>query len=167
MAAEVAPKHNEVLLPPEQVSEIEVPKEDEIVALVCVIKPQLFNIEGKPITADSPEGKLAINRHSIEIAKAGTKPFKVRSNMFMKMPRAIADWHVAKAKRFDQSNPLMLIIKSLEDVKGGGKKVAALTKTEQLIQQLISLGTISDATMVENFNDSELEQLVASESAKK
>ena len=84
----------------EVVTEIQTRSEDEIVALFCDYK----NAPGT--TGDD----------SVEIVKGGEAFFKLKAGQFKKMTRAVAQWHVGKASRWDVGNPLTLSIKTLDEI---------------------------------------------------
>ena len=148
------PKHQELLVAPEALAELEVERAEEIVALVCIVNPSL--------DLNDPAVKLLVNRHALEVAKAGTKPFKMRPDKFLKMKRADAEWHVAKVRRNDLTNPLMLVIKNLDEIKGGGKAPAAATYHEKLIAQAIKERLITQESDAENVSDDELAKMLKS-----
>lgn len=95
--------------PIEQLEEMKSQANDEIVALFCSAKP----------------GFSAGDGDKMEIAKAG-EPFAImRANTFKKMRRETAHWHIAKSKRNDDRNPLMLSIVELAEIEALRAKVAA------------------------------------------
>ncbi len=93
--AEQVPQQAEVL------TEIRSNADDEVVALFCDYKP----------------GHQGSGEESAEIVKGGEKYFRLKAGQFKKMTRGTAQWHVGKSRRWDETNPLMLEIKTLEEIQ--------------------------------------------------
>ena len=80
-------------------SEVSVSKADEIVAVLCVVKP----------------GAVAQPDSRMEVVGFGNAVI-LGPDQYTKMARSRAEWHIGKANRNDATNPLTLVIKELGEV---------------------------------------------------
>ena len=90
---------DEVLPQVEVVAEVKATAMDELVALYCSYK--------------NPE---AVGNDYLEVAKGGEKFFKLRAGQFYRMKRGTAQWHISRASRYDETNPLTLSIKTIDEI---------------------------------------------------
>lgn len=86
---------------------VQIDKQNEIVALYCQIKPGR-NYEG----------------NKLELPKAGEPNFDLKPGQYAKIKRSTAEWHLAKSRTLDQTNPLMLRILTLDQVAEMASKAA-------------------------------------------
>jgi hypothetical protein len=93
---------------PATLAEIRATAQDEMVVLFCSAK------EGQ-----SGDG------YQMEIARGGDPFFILKAGQFKQMTRGKAQWHIGRSSKNDRSNPLVLSIKTMDEIGAMKAKVQA------------------------------------------